>query len=171
LPATTEVSAATSKAAAVNPEAVTLFKHAQTLLAQNKGPEGREALRKALDIAPDYRDALILLGDNAYENRKYNRAKEAFDKVISLNDRDADSLLKYFKACYYNGEGPQAILRLAEINNSYPNDNSIKFAVAQAYFQLGDMVNAESLCNQILAANPGNFNARDLLERVKKLSR
>lgn len=163
--------AVTPKVEPANPEAARLLKQARTLLSQGKGPEGREALRKALEIAPDYREALILLGDNAYENRKYNRAKEAFDKVINLDERDADSLLKYFKACYYNGEGPQAILRLAEINRAHPDEHRIKFAVAQAYFQLGDMVNAEVLCNEILASNPGNYGARDLLERVKKLNR
>ncbi|MBU1107213.1 MAG: hypothetical protein KKB51_11135, partial [Candidatus Riflebacteria bacterium] len=42
-------------------EAVKLYKEAKNLFSQDKGPEGREALRKALEIAPAYHDALLLL--------------------------------------------------------------------------------------------------------------
>ncbi len=151
----------------IPPAAVELYQSARSLFAQEKGPEGREALRKALEIAPDYQDALLLLGDNAYGNSKYSRAKEAYDCLISLNDRNADALLKYFKSCYYLGEGSDAVLRLTTIKDKYPTDNRIKIAVAEACFQLGDLVNAEALCSEVLSAAPDNSQAKDLLQRIR----
>ncbi len=160
--------AETKSAGTVAPEAVALYRQAQSLFAQDKGPEAREALRKALEIAPDYRDALILLGDNAYSNRKYARAREAFEKVISLDEKDADSLLKYFKAGYYLGEGSEAVLKLATAKAKHPDDLKLKMAFAEASFQLGDLINAEAACIEILNMNAGHSQAKDLLERVKK---
>ncbi len=153
---------------AIPPAALELYQSARSLFAQEKGPEGREALRKALEIAPDYQDALQLLGDNAYGNSKYGRAKEAYDRLINLNERNPDALLKYFKSCYYLGEGSDAVLRLAAIKDKYPTDNRVKIAVAEAYFQLGDQVNAETLCSEVLAAAPDNSQAKDLLQRIRK---
>ncbi|MGM0599219.1 MAG: tetratricopeptide repeat protein [Candidatus Rifleibacteriota bacterium] len=153
----------------LNPRAVELFKQAKTLLAKNQGPEGRQALRQALDLEPDYYDAIVLLGDNAFENRKFVRAKEAFDQALKLNNKDADIMLKYFKACYYKGEGATAIERLQGIQRNNPNDSGINLALAESYFQLGDLPNAEELCNKVLQKNPSNYKAKNLLERINRL--
>lgn len=164
----TIISAVIKPAGTVAPEAVALYKQAQSLFAQDKGPGAREALRQALEIAPDYREALILLGDNAYSNRKYARAREAFEKVISLDEKDADSLLKFFKAGYYLGEGSEAVLKLAAAKDRYPDDLRLRMAFAEASFQLGDLINAESACVEILNVSAGHVQAKDLLERVRK---
>jgi len=164
----TAAPAATKLSGTVAPEATALYRQAQSLFAQNKGPEAREALRRAIEIAPDYREALILLGDNAYSNRKYARAKEAFEKVISLEETDADSLLKFFKAGYYLGEGAEAVLRLAAAKDKHPDDLRLKMAFAEASFQLGDLINAEAACIEILNVNATHSQAKDLLERVRR---
>ncbi len=153
----------------VAPSAKNLYSQARTLLAQGKGPEGREALRQALAIAPDYYDALVLLGDNAFENRKFSRAKDAFSSALAQNDKDSETILKYFKACYYMGEGSDAINYLVEIKNRYPRNNRIKLTVSEAYFQLGDLPNARQLCEEVISANPGNYQAKDLLQRIDRL--
>lgn len=150
-------------------EAVKYYKEARTLFAQEKGPEGREALRKALEIAPAYHEALLLLGDNASENRRWSRAKEAFKQALDIMDRDADTLLKYFKACYYIGEGDEAIILLEEIRNKYPNERRVQLAVAEANFQLGDLPAAQVLCEEMLQKDPADTRASDLLQRVKRL--
>ena len=160
--------AATKQPGTVAPEATALYRQAQSLFAQDKGPEAREALRRAIEIAPDYREALILLGDNAYSNRKYAKAREAFEKVISLDEKDADSLLKFFKAGYYLGEGSEAVLKLAAAKDKHPDDLRLKMAFAEASFQLGDLINAEAACIEILNLNAGHSQAKDLLERVRK---
>jgi tetratricopeptide (TPR) repeat protein len=154
---------------AVSPQARTLYQEAQSLFNQNKGPEAREALRKALEIEPNYYDALVLLGDNAFANRKYSRAKEAFDKAINIENQDADTLLKFFKACYYLGEGSTAIERIATVHNQYPQNKNIALALSEGYFQLGDLPNARSLCEQVLQSDPANLQAKDLLKRIDRL--
>ncbi|OGK13599.1 MAG: hypothetical protein A2W80_14485 [Candidatus Riflebacteria bacterium GWC2_50_8] len=150
-------------------QAVALYKEARTLFAQNKGPEGREALRKALEIAPAYHDALLLLGENATENRRWARAKDAFKQALDVKDRDADTLLKYFKACYYIGEGADAILYLEQVRSKYPTERRIQLAVAEANFQLGDLPAAKALCEEMLAKDPNDTRASDLLQRVNRL--
>ncbi|KAF1083538.1 MAG: hypothetical protein GQF41_0316 [Candidatus Rifleibacterium amylolyticum] len=151
------------------PEAVALYKEARSMFAQDKGPEGREALRKALEIAPAYHDALLLLGDNASENRRWARAKDAYKQALDQKDRDADTLLKYFKACYYIGEGADAILYLEQVRNKYPAERRIQLAVAEANFQLGDLPAAKSLCEEMLLKDPEDSRASDLLQRVNRL--
>jgi tetratricopeptide (TPR) repeat protein len=153
----------------IAPSAKKLYNEARTLLAQGKGPEGREALRQALSITPDYYDALVLLGDNAFGNRKFSRAKEAFSSALEQNDKDPDTILKYFKACYYMGEGSDAINYLVGIKNRYPSDNRIKLTVSEAYFQLGDLPNARQLCEEVLNGDPGSYQAKDLLQRIDRL--
>lgn len=154
---------------AVDPQAKALYQEAQSLFNQNKGPEAREALRKALEISPDYYDAIVLLGDNAFANRKYSRAKEAFDKAINLDRQNADTLLKFFKACYYLGEGSSAIERIAAVHNENPQDRSIALALSEGYFQLGDLPNARSLCEKVLQSDPANLQAKDLIKRIDRL--
>ncbi|PKL39413.1 MAG: hypothetical protein CVV41_21050 [Candidatus Riflebacteria bacterium HGW-Riflebacteria-1] len=154
---------------AVPEQAVANYKEARTFFAQNKGPEGREALRKALEIAPAYHDALLLLGDNATENRRWARAKDAFKQALDVRERDADTLLKYFKACYYIGEGADAILYLEQVRNKYPTERRIQLTVAEANFQLGDLPAAKALCDEMLNKDPGDTRARDLLQRVNRL--
>ena len=171
---TTSSTSAQSAAAVTEPisaEAETLLKQAKTFFAQEKGPEGREALRKALEIAPDYYEALILLGDNAYANRKFARAKEAFDKALNKRDNDAATILKYFKSCYYLGEGSEAILKAAELKNRYPDDNAIKLSLVESYFQLGDLPSAQAECIEILAKEPSNYRAKELLQRINRLKK
>ena len=171
-PETTEKSASTAepvRKTEVPDEALALYKQARTLFSQNKGPEGREALRKALEIAPAYHDALLLLGDNATENRRWARAKDAFKQALDLMDRDADTLLKYFKSCYYIGEGAEAILFLEQIRGKYPGERRIQLAVAEANFQLGDLPAAKALCEAMLAKDPDDSRANELLQRVNRL--
>ena len=163
------VSAAPARKSEIPEEAVKHYKEARSMFSQDKGPEGREALRKALEIAPAYHDALLLLGDNASENRRWSRAKDAFKQALAVNDRDADTLLKYFKACYYTGEGADAILYLEQIRISYPKERRIQLAVAEANFQLGDLPIAKDLCEQILQNDPEDSRAKDLLQRVNRL--
>ncbi|MFZ5951191.1 MAG: tetratricopeptide repeat protein [Candidatus Rifleibacteriota bacterium] len=155
--------------ASVNPQAKTLYQQAKSLLEQDKGPEGREALRKALEIAPDYYDALVLLGENALANRKYARAKEAFEKAINVNSRDSETLLKFFKSCYYLGEGSTAVDKLQAIKNNNPNDRGITLALAEAFFQTGDLPNAKLMCDEVLKADPENYQGKDLVKRIDRL--
>jgi TolA-binding protein len=152
-----------------NAQAKKLYNQARAFFAQDKGPEGREALRNALEVDPDYYDALILLGENAFNNRKFSRAKEAFDKALKINDQNADAMLKYFKACYYMGEGSDGVDRLTQIQKKYPENRSIKLALSEAYFQLGDLPNARRLCQEVLQISPSSYQAKDLLKRINRL--
>lgn len=161
--------ASTPEQSKVNPQATALFQQAKSQLAQGKGPEGREALRKALEIAPDFHDALVLLGDNAFENRKFARAKEAFDKALNQNERNSDVMLKYFKACYYLGEGSAAVERISAAKSRNPQDTRITQTLAEACFQLGDLPNARIYCEEVLQKSPADTKANDLLKRIDRL--
>ncbi|PKL46838.1 MAG: hypothetical protein CVV42_15155 [Candidatus Riflebacteria bacterium HGW-Riflebacteria-2] len=161
--------AAPVRKADIPAEAVALYKEARSMFAQDKGPEGREALRKALEMAPAYYDALQLLGDNASENRRWARAKDAYKQALDLRERDAETLLKYFKACYYIGEGAEAILYLEQVRSKYPAERRIQLTVAEANFQLGDLPAAKALCEELLLKDPDDSRANDLLQRVNRL--
>lgn len=152
-----------------NPQAVEYYRQAQSYFAQDKGPEGREALRKALEISPDFRAALMLLGKNAYGNRRYARARDSFDRALDLQENDPEAMLDYFKSCYYLGEGSDAIARLVQIQSRHPNDLSMKLTLSEAYFQLGDLPNAKTEAEEVLSINPDNYRAQDLINRINRL--
>ncbi|MBU1105118.1 MAG: tetratricopeptide repeat protein, partial [Candidatus Riflebacteria bacterium] len=105
----------------------------------------------------------------ATENRRWTRAKDAFKQALDTSDRDADTLLKYFKSCYYIGEGADAILFLEQIRSKYPNERRIQLTVAEANFQLGDLPAAKAICEEMLAKDPGDSRVNDLLQRVNRL--
>ena len=156
---------------AIKPSAKELYKKARAAFAQGEEPQGRDFLRKAISIAPNYFDAWKLLGENALDNRKYSRAAKAFDSALEIRPNSADAAFKYFKANYYIGEGQLGIDKLEAMKTKYATSNSIKLSLAEAYFQMGELPKAKALCQQVLGVNPDNSKAQSLIQRINRLSK
>jgi len=62
------------------------------LASQNKLPEAIDALKKAVELKPDYRDALVTLSDFYYKNNQKKEALEIVDQLLQKAPADEDLL-------------------------------------------------------------------------------
>jgi len=148
-------------------EAKSLFEQAQKAFDRQEEPAARDFLRRATEKDPAYFEAWLLLGKNAVGNSKYARAKEALEKALSLRPDDAEAGALHFKACYYLGEGETGIEKLFGMVGRKPDLLAPRMALADAYYQMGDLPLCEEQCLAILDRFPGNDRARDLLAKAR----
>lgn len=149
-------------------EAKSLFERALKAFDRQEEPVARDFLRQATEKDPTYFEAWLLLGKNAVGNSKYARAKEALEKALSLRPDDAEAGSLYFKSCYYLGEGEIGIEKLIGIVGRKPDVLAPRMALADAYYQMGDLPLCEEQCLAILDTFPGNDRARDLLVKARE---
>lgn len=149
-------------------EVKSLFEQAQRAFDRQEEPAARDFLRQATEKDPAYFEAWLLLGKNAVGNSKYTRAKEALEKALSLQPDDAEAGALHFKACYYLGEGETGIEKLFGMVGRKPNALAPRMALADAYYQMGDLPLCEEQCLAVLDKFPGNDRARDLLVRTRE---
>lgn len=149
-------------------EAASLFEQAQKAFDRQEEPAARDFLRQATEKDPAYFEAWLLLGKNAVGNSKYARAKEALDKALALRPDDAEAGALYFKASYYLGEGEIGIEKLFGMVGRKPNVLAPRMALAEAYYQSGDLPLCEEQCLAIIDRFPGNDRARELLSKTRE---
>lgn len=151
-----------------SPEVRSLFEQAQKAFDRDEEPAARDFLRQATEKDPAYFEAWLLLGKNAVGNSKYARAKEALDKALSLRADDPEAGALYFKACYYLGEGELGIEKLFGMVGRRPDAFAPRMALADAYYQSGDLPMCEEQCLVLLDKFPGNDRPRDLLAKTRE---
>lgn len=159
---------AAAPAVPADPQAVAWYKEAQSLFDQQKEPEARDLLRKAVEKDPSFRDGWFLLGKNAAANGKHARAMEALDKALSLKDDDLEAARLYFKSAYYTGDAEGGLDKLRGLSNRYPDNLEARRALADALFQANDLPACEEECLKVLQARPNDRAATDLLERARQ---
>lgn len=149
-------------------EVKSLFEQAQKAFDRQEDPAARDFLRQATEKDPAYFEAWLLLGKNAVGNSKYARAREALETALSLRNDDAEAGALYFKACYYLGEAEIGIEKLFGMVGRKPDAYAPRMALADAYYQAGDLPMCEEQCLLILDKFPGNDRARDLLAKTRE---
>jgi tetratricopeptide (TPR) repeat protein len=154
--------------AAVKPEAQALFDQATSFFRLDKEPEGREALRKALEADPNFHAAWRLLGSNALANRKYRRAKEAMAEAIRIRPDDLEAARLSFKAGYYLGEGAEAVTPLSALAQRQPKHRTVGLELAKAWFDLGDLEQSEAECLRVLQHHPDDPATLELLGKCRR---
>lgn len=93
---------------------------------------------------------------------------EKLEEALKINP-------KYFKACfnigaicYDNQEYQKSIDYYRKAAKLDPKDDRVYYGIAAAQFVLGQLKDAEKNCQTALKLNPGNENAKALLEDIKK---
>jgi len=148
-------------------EVKNLFLQAQKAFDRQDEPTARDFLRQAAEKDPAFFEAWFLLGKNAVTNSKYARAREALDKALTLRMDDAEAGTLYFKSCYYLGESEIGIEKLVGMIGRKPDAFAARMALADAYYQIGDLPQCEEQCLALLDKFPGNDRARDLLAKAR----
>lgn len=61
------------------------YKFAESLLATSQNEQAEKALKKCLEINPEYEPALVLLGDEAFMQNDLGKAEQYYNQVITAN--------------------------------------------------------------------------------------
>ncbi|HNV71499.1 MAG TPA: tetratricopeptide repeat protein [Candidatus Ozemobacteraceae bacterium] len=163
-----ELAPVTASTDGVSDEARTLYDQAVRAFALGQEPEARDCLRRAVEKAPGYHQAWVLLGKNALANSKYARAQEAFQQAVSLRGDDVESGVGFFKACYYLGDAEKGLELLKGLVSRNPQALLAREALAEAYYQAGDLESCLIECRQILDRDPKNTRIQDLFARTSQ---
>lgn len=114
---------------------------------------------KAIDIAPNYTDAVLALGHCFHIQGKYDQALAIYDKLLTASpllfaawSNRGNSLLEM---CRYE-EAAASYLRALEI---FPGVHNTRVALATCYQALGRAEEALAACKTVLASDPENAEA------------
>lgn len=91
-----------------------------------------EAYQKALNINPDYINALYNMGGVYLKMKEFDKAIEKFKKVVSLNPNDGDAYYQLADAYYFSGKYNEAI-------SNYDKSQSFNFEPEKTKL-LGEML-------------------------------
>lgn len=80
----------------------------------------------------------------------------------------AESLFKKGVQSLHEGKAVQATQYLEEAARNCPALPNVRYALATAYAQLGDIFPAQKACKMELAVAPDNRGAAELLERIER---
>jgi O-antigen ligase/tetratricopeptide (TPR) repeat protein len=69
-----------------------VFNKGLILASQNKLPEAIETLKKAVELKPDYRDAIVTLADFYFKNNQKSEALGLIDELLEKSPEDEDLL-------------------------------------------------------------------------------
>jgi adenylate cyclase len=120
-----------------------------------------KAVRRAQAIDPDNVEAHPLFAMIHVSNRDYDQAEEEIEKATSLGPNNSKVYGIAAVVAYYCGNPAQAVMlmkqamRLCPVHYAwYPG------SLAEAYFLLGELDNAESACRTALASDPDYIHAK-----------
>lgn len=150
------------------PEVQALYDSALQQFALQKEAEGRDFLRKAVEKDPQFHAAWFQLAKNAFANSRHARVKEAAEKALALKDDDLDSAVLFFKSCYYLGEAESGLEKISALVQKYPKNGQARLALAEAYFQAGDLPASQEICEKLVAESRSAGRAGELLQKVRE---
>ena len=137
--------------------------------AYNNGKaNARTICRQILLRDSTYFDAAVLMGRTYTWDAKYDSARIVLNKVIGLSAGYYDAVDALIDVELFSDNYLKAI-EYADIGLSYhPNDDTFLYKKAKAINYSGDSRKAITLLNQVLAKDPSNKPAVDLLLSIQK---
>ena len=124
-----------------------------------KHEEAIEHYEKALAIAPDMYFARNNLGSLYLEDRRFDNAEEAFQKVIAGNQADANAYFNLGNVYLITGRLPEAANALDEGLKRQPQSAFGQFLMGSVLIRKGDAQGGEQRLRSALAYDPNLANA------------
>lgn len=125
------------------------------------------AFRVACRLDADCAKAYAGLAMVAQQRGDY---KQAFELYLKCLERDADNLtalLGLFQMSCQMGSFGKVIHYLEVYLNMHPGDTSVMFTLAALYMKENRLEQSKKILTDILALEPANVDATDLLEEVE----
>ena len=150
-------------------DADSLFMEAR-ILAMNKDYTGaREKCYQLLEQHPAYHDARVLIGRTLAWEHKYDSARAELQKVIALIDY-ADAIDALIDVERWSGNQEKALYYCDYGLKRYPNYEDFMLKKARILMETGKSDLAQRNILHVLELNPGNVDARKLLQEVKNVN-
>jgi Flp pilus assembly protein TadD len=103
----------------------------------------------------------------AQQRADYKRAFEMYLKCLELDVDNLTALLGLFQTSCQMGSFERVIHYLQEYLKMHPGDTSVMFSLAALYMKDGRLDGARTVLLDVLALDPTNKDAADLLEEVE----
>lgn len=128
-----------------------------------------ERLKQALDRDPNDVEALVALANLNFDIQNWQRAKELYERYLSLRPDDADALTDLGICLRSLGDFQNALVRFAAAQKLAPDHWQSRFnEVVVKAFDLRDLPAAELALAELERAAPGNPDVARLAAEVRQ---
>jgi len=121
-------------------------------------------LRSAIALDPSAPRALEELGDVLYQLQRYDRAAEAYDRVLRLDDRAARVAYKVALARYRGGRLDEAIAAAKQALALDPKLADANYLLGLCFRQQHQLTDAQHALERAVRLSPAMVPAREELE-------
>ena len=130
------------------------FNRAELQYYLNKKNEALDSYRKSLKIDPDFKTSLLKIGDVLYETELYDKAEQALNKIINMEEISAKSLNYYGDCLQRKGAISEAISYLEKAAQKDKSQPSYRLMAAMAYTHLKRYGLASEMLQQLISDFP-----------------
>lgn len=113
-----------------------------------------EVLRKILELEPKNRNALLSLGDIAFNQAIFEKSTDYYARYLELEPKDLDARVNYGNSLLFIGREADALKELNAAFKTAPNDFRIAVSLAVAYKRSGDEGGAKKFRETALGLAP-----------------
>ena len=126
-----------------------------------KGDEAISQLKKAYDYALDSKDFLeiVELAAELFINKQFKEAATLYEKLADTSQNS--QLTQWLVQSYYNsGEIAKALKICQKLREKYGSLENISVMEVVIYEEIGDMIQAETVCKEYLNKFPTDYDMR-----------
>jgi len=136
-------------------------------LQKNLLDDAEIAFRVACRLRPDCAKAYAGLAMVFQQKKDYQQAFELYMKSLELDSDNITALLGLFQTSCQMGTFAKIIYYLEVYLNMHPGDTAVSFSLAALYTRDGRLEQSKKILLDILALDPANQDAANLLEEVE----
>lgn len=103
----------------------------------------------------------------AHKQGHHDKAFELYLRCLEIDTDNLTALLGLFQASCQMGSFERVIYYLETYLNMHPGDTSVMFSLAALYMRDGRLDDAKNVLSNLLALDPQNSDAHNLLEEVE----
>ena len=136
-------------------------------LQKNQLDDAEIAFRVACRLAPDCAKAYTGLAMVFQQRQDYQQAFDLYMKSLELDSDNITALLGLFQTSCKMGSFAKVIHYLQVYLDMHPADTSVMFSLAALYVKDGRLERSKRILLDVLALDPANQDAANLLEEVE----
>lgn len=128
-------------------------------------------LRGLLDLDPKNKNALLSLGDIAFNQAVFDKAASYYSRYLELEPKDLDARVNYGNSLLFIGKSTEALKELGDAFNSSPKDFRIAVSLTVAHIRTGDDKKAAKMRDTAMALAPSPEEKTRLAQFLDSMSK